>query len=60
VRFEQNFSAIKLDLFRVELAILFCAPFCSDGQWALLTDMMSDVPVFYDCVNLPAFSVPPS
>jgi hypothetical protein len=48
VRFEQNFSAIKLESIQSRAGHFFW-PRLSDGQWALLTVMMSDVPVFYDC-----------
>ena len=47
MRFEQNFSAIKLEF--IQESWPFFWPRLSDGQWALPTVMMSDVPVFYDC-----------
>ena len=47
MRFEQNFSAIKLDFIQGRAGLFW--PRLSDGKWALLTVMMSDVPVFYDC-----------
>ena len=48
MRCEQNFSAIKLNSIQTRVGHCFW-PRLSDGQWALLTVMMSDVPVFYDC-----------
>ena len=47
MRFEQNFSAIKLNYIQGRAGLFLATP--SDGKWALLTVMMGYVPVFYDC-----------